>query len=132
MTDYLKKAVLFTAPQRERVKQLRSIVPQWLSELKHSEQLVVGIPKVLGDWVDAFPVVLNPGMATDFLVWLDEAEETITGPVYNLPALSAPFVCIVIDAAFDPLQHELPRGGEEITGTFASLARSAKQQARAA
>jgi hypothetical protein len=81
------------------------------------------LPEVLGDWKKAIPLVVFKHMVPDFLQWLEENEEHIAGPNYNLPALSAHFLCVVIDQHFDHLQYEPPENAsDELIAVLQALA----------
>ena len=118
----IKKAELFTVPQKERLGALEIKVIQWMNELRHGEQLVVGLPKVMGKWDECIPLIVGQGMQEQFLVWLRENASAIHGPVYNLPALTASFLCMVIDEDFDPRLENLDSGeSDELRGVLIAL-----------
>jgi len=118
----IKKSELFTVPQKDRVKTLETTAIEWMNELKAGEQLVIGLPKVLGKWPECIPLMVGPGMQDQFLAWLRANAEQIHGPHYNLPPLTAGFLCMVIDEDFDPRTKNPPdAASEELRGTLVSL-----------
>lgn len=118
----MKKFELFTVPQEERVKALETTIVLWINGLVASEQLVVGLPRVLGSWDECIPLVVGQGMQEQFLTWLHNNAKNIEEPVYNLPALTAEFLCMVIDEHFDPRTESLPEGAtDELKGVLVSL-----------
>lgn len=120
----LKQQELYVVPQKERVQQLETTVISWMDKLAPEERLIVGIPHVLGPWTSAIPIVVGPNMQGEFLGWLDEFAEHIKGPTYNLPQITAGFICMVIDNDFDPREQPLPDdASEELVGVLMSHSR---------
>ncbi|HWU24415.1 MAG TPA: hypothetical protein VN086_01515 [Candidatus Paceibacterota bacterium] len=120
----LKQHELYVVPQKERVQQLEATVISWMNKLSPEERLIVGIPQVLGEWTNSIPVVVGPNMQGEFLDWLNECAEHIQGPTYNLPELTAGFICMLIDNDFDPREQPLPDGAsKELVGVLTSHSR---------
>lgn len=118
----MKKFELFTVPQKERVKALETTVIPWMNDLVTGEQLVVGLPQVLGKWDECTPLVVGQGMQDQFLAWLRDNAKDIEGPCYNLPALSAGFLCMVIDENFDPrTDSPTDDASDELKGVLVAL-----------
>lgn len=117
----LKKFELFTVPQNERVEVLKRIVIVWMDNLTSGEQLVVGLPQVLGKWNECTPLVVGPGMQEQFLAWLEDNASYVEGPVYLLPALNSGFLCAVIDEKFDPRTENLDDPTDELKGVLVTL-----------
>ncbi len=118
----MKRSKLFDPPQKERVSALRSAVSEQLHELEPDELLVVGIPAVLGSWEKCVVLTLGSQMENQFIAWIGQYGESIRGPVFNLPPLTAPFICMVVDNDFDPSVYELASdASSELKGLFASL-----------
>lgn len=118
----LKKHELFTVPQKERVQKLETTVIPWMNGLEAGEQLVIGLPQVLGAWDQCVPLVVGPGMQEQFLGWLHANAKDVEGPCYNLPALNAYFLCMVIDENFDPRIENPPEdASKELLGVLAAL-----------
>lgn len=118
----MKKFELFTVPQRDRVAALETIAMAWMNDLLAGEQLVVGLPQVLGKWDECTPLILGQGMQDQFLAWLQENTKSIEGPVYNLPALTADFLCMIIDENFDPRTEATSKdASNELKGALVSL-----------
>ncbi len=118
----MKKFELFTVPQQDRVKALELHGIAWLDKLAEGERLVIGVPEVLGTWHNCIPLVLNPGMQDPFVAWVRENAQHVEGPVYNLPPLTAPFLCMVVDEDFDPrIQSPPDDTSEELLGVLAAL-----------
>jgi hypothetical protein len=118
----IKKTALFKVPQKERVTALETHVIPWMNQLDPGEQLVVGLPQVLGKWSECDPVIVGRGMQEQFLAWLRKNAKEIEGPIYNLPALNTSFLCMVIDEDFDP-RIEIPDNdaSQELMGVLISL-----------
>lgn len=118
----MKRYRLYDPSQGERVSALKSAVSEQLRELEPDELLVVGIPAVLGSWEKCAVLTLGSQMEDQFITWLGQYGEGIRGPVFNLPPLTAPFICMVVDGDFDPCTYELaPGASAELKGLFASL-----------
>tara|TARA_R110000824_G_scaffold401771_1_gene615527 strand:+ start:221882 stop:222262 length:381 start_codon:yes stop_codon:yes gene_type:complete len=118
----MKRFKLYDPSQRERVSVLRSAVSEHLHKLEPDELLVVGIPAVIGPWEKCVVLILGSQMEDQFTTWLGQYGERIRGPVLNLPPLTAPFICMVVDNDFDPCTYELaPNASTELKGMFASL-----------
>lgn len=118
----MEKFELFTVPQRERVKALETTVIAWMNGLAANEQLVIGLPEVLDKWDECVPLIVGPGMQDQFLAWLRTNAKDIEGPVYNLPRLTADFLCIVVDKDYDPRKEEPPKGASrELLATLTVL-----------
>lgn len=119
----VNKFELFTVSQEDRVEALQKTVPAWMQELTIHEQLVVGIPAVLGKWDQCTVLVLENVMYERYQAWLRSNARDIEGPCYNLPPLNAGFICAVIDRDFDPRFDAPPSDAtEELLGMLASLA----------
>jgi hypothetical protein len=118
----IRKTELFTVPQKERVRALETHVVSWMNDLQPNEQLVVGLPKVLCKWGECTPLIVGQGMQSQFLNWLHENATDIEGPIYNLPALTAGFLCMVIDEDFDPrLENPDSNAPKELKGVLIAL-----------
>ena len=118
----LQQHELYVVAQKERVSKLESTVISWIDRLAPEQRLLVAIPQVLGDWSESTPIIVGPNMQDEFRGWLNECAEYIQGPTYNLPALTAGFICAVIDDEFDPRDQQPPEGASvELLGTLASL-----------
>lgn len=125
----MKRSKLYAAPQEERVSALKSAVQEQLRELEPDELLVVGIPAVLGSWEKCEVLALGSQMEDHFVTWLEAYGPRIKGPVFNLPPLTAPFICMVVDNDFDPCAYELASdASSELKGLFAAL-RAAETEA---
>lgn len=112
---------LFTVPQMERPDRLRETVVEWLDSLEPNQALLVGLPAVLGNWEACTPLVMPGTYQVEFLTWIDANRDAVRGPVYNLPALTASFLCVVLTEDHD-LEEPLPEdAGEELRGTFTAF-----------
>jgi hypothetical protein len=126
----IKKFRLFTTLQKERVKVIEARVISWMNDLQPGEQLVVGLPQVLGNWNECTPLVVGQGMQDQFLGWLSENSAEIEGPVYNLPTLTAGFLCIIIDEDFDPrIENPDSDAPKELKGVLIALGNFMTQSA---
>lgn len=119
----IKRYELFTVPQAKRPDELRQTAVSWMDALEPEEFLLVGLPQVLGKWDECVPLVLPPGYQVQFLTWVDENKAEVRGPHFNLPALNASFLCVVLSEHYDPELGIPDDTTEELRGTLMSFAR---------
>lgn len=118
----IRKFELVGVAQKERPAKLESVVLEYLNELRAGESLLIGLPRVLGPWEECTPIIIGTEHRDQFLVWLKESMTEILGPVYNLPALSAFFLCVIMDDRYDPRVDGSPADATpELAGVLASF-----------
>jgi hypothetical protein len=106
--NYVLKEENFTVPQYERVGKLREVVPAWLEEVEPEQALIIGLIPIGGNWSQVELAIVGPHMVENFVAWLDENKEHITGPHYMLPKLQGFFQLISIRLDYNPDKHGIP------------------------
>jgi hypothetical protein len=115
------KHELFEVAQEDRVVALRHNGVIWMDSLSDGEILIIGLPEILGKWDTCVPLVVSQGMQEAFLTWVEQNQEGIHGPHYNLPKLKAWFMCVIADQQYDPRTDDLGEMSEALRGTLTSF-----------